>query len=213
MKDIVIIGGGGFGREVKCLIDDINNAKPQKVFNILGFIDDGIKVNTEVHEYKILGNIEYLKTLKKKPFVVFGIGHPDLKKKLRKQLEGFVFPALIHPTVDTNGYNIIIGEGCIVCKGTFLTCDIFIEDFVTINLACTIGHDVIIKAFSSLMPSVNVSGEVIIENGVFIGTGVKIVNQLTVGQNSIIGAGGVISKSIPSNCTAVGIPAKPIKYH
>ena len=86
-------------------------------------------------------------------------------------------------------------------------------DFVTINLACTLGHDAIIKSYSSLMPSVNVSGEVVIEEGVFVGTGVKIVNQVIIGKNSIIGAGAVVSKSIPESCTAVGIPAKPLKFH
>ena len=66
MKDIVIIGAGGFGREIKCLIDDINESSPTKLFNILGFIDDGVKVGTQIHEYKVLGNVEYLSTLKKK---------------------------------------------------------------------------------------------------------------------------------------------------
>ncbi len=213
MKDIVIIGAGGFGREIKCLIDDINESSPTKLFNILGFIDDGIKVGTQIHEYKVLGNVEYLSTLKKKPQIVFGIGHPPIKKKIIEQLEGFVFPSLIHPTVNVKGYNLIIGKGCIICKDSILTCDIKILDFVTINLACTLGHDAIIKSYSSLMPSVNVSGEVVIEEGVFVGTGVKIVNQMIIGKNSIIGAGAVISKPIPENCTAVGIPAKPLKFH
>ena len=63
------------------------------------------------------------------------------------------------------------------------------------------------------MPSVNISGEVIIKEGVYIGTGAKIVNQLDIGENTIVGAGAVVSKSLPANCTAVGIPAKPIKFH
>ena len=63
------------------------------------------------------------------------------------------------------------------------------------------------------MPGINVSGEVELEEGAYVGTGAKIINQITVGQNSTIGAGAVVSKSIPSNCTAVGIPAKPIKFH
>ncbi len=47
----------------------------------------------------------------------------------------------------------------------------------------------------------------------YCGTGVKIVNQTSVGEYSIIGAGAVITKAIPAKCTAVGIPAKPIKFH
>ena len=63
------------------------------------------------------------------------------------------------------------------------------------------------------MPSVNISGEVIISEKVYVGTGAKIINQIEIGENSIIGAGAVVSKSIPSNCTAVGVPAKPTKFH
>lgn len=62
------------------------------------------------------------------------------------------------------------------------------------------------------MPSVNISGEVHIKKKVYVG-GAKIINQLTLGDNTIVGAGAVVSKSLPPNCTAVGIPAKPIKYH
>ena len=78
---------------------------------------------------------------------------------------------------------------------------------------CTVGHDTQIEKYCSLMPSVNVSGEVLIKESVFIGTGSKIVNQIKIGCNSIIGAGAVVTRSIPSNCTAVGVPAKPIKFN
>ncbi|HAV03288.1 MAG TPA: acetyltransferase, partial [Chryseobacterium sp.] len=74
-------------------------------------------------------------------------------------------------------------------------------------------HDTIIKDYCSFMPSVNISGEVTIEQGVYAGTGTKIINLLEIGENTIIGAGAVVSKSLPANCTAVGIPAKPIKFH
>ena len=56
-------------------------------------------------------------------------------------------------------------------------------------------------------------GEVVLEEAVYVGTGAKIINQLTIGKNTTIGAGAVVSKSLPENCTAVGIPAKPIKFH
>ena len=63
------------------------------------------------------------------------------------------------------------------------------------------------------MPGVNVSGEVILNEGVYVGTGSKIINQVAVGDYAIIGAGAVVSKSLPENCTAVGIPAKVIKIN
>lgn len=63
------------------------------------------------------------------------------------------------------------------------------------------------------MPSVNISGEVEIGEAVYVGTGAKIINQLKIGDNTIIGAGAVVAKDLPANCTAVGVPAKVIKFH
>ena len=61
MKNIVIIGAGGFGREVKVLVDDIN--KIRSTYNFLGFYDDGIEKGTLVNGYKVLGGISDLNKL------------------------------------------------------------------------------------------------------------------------------------------------------
>ena len=67
--------------------------------------------------------------------------------------------------------------------------------------------------FVSIMPGVNVSGDVIISSNTFIGTGVTIINQKSIGKNSIIGGGAVVVKDIPDNSLAVGNPAKVIKSY
>lgn len=213
MKDIIIIGAGGFGREVKCLIEDINKSLPKKKYNVIGFIDDGLEKGMDIHDLQVLGGMDYLLALEEKPSLVLGIGTPRTKESIQISLKDYDFPNIIHPSVDIDGCNISIGNGCVICKGSILTCDINIGNFVTINLMCSIGHDAVIKNFSSLMPSVNISGEVLIEKNVFIGTGAKVINRLTIGSNTIVGAGAVVSKSLPMNCTAVGIPAKPIEFH
>ena len=106
-----------------------------------------------------------------------------------------------------------IGEGSIITAGNVITVNTEIGNHVILNLSCTVGHDTIIGDYSSCMPATNISGEVKMAPCVYIGTGVKIVNQVEIGENTIIGAGAVVAKSIPDNCTAVGIPAKPIKFH
>ena len=123
------------------------------------------------------------------------------------------FPSLIHPNVLIGSDEVIIGNGCIICASNIITVNISIGNFVILNLGCTVGHDTRIGDYCSFMPAVNISGEVIIENSVYVGTGAKIINLLTIGNSTIVGAGAVVSKSLPEKCTAVGIPAKPIKYH
>jgi len=213
MKKIAIIGAGGFGREVKMLIDQINIEK--LTYEIIGFYDDDKSLPELINGIPYMGTIETLLKRDDKISLAIGIGIPVIKEKIIEQLIGnkFEFPTLIHPSVIIGNDDVAIGKGTIVCAGNIITCNIQIKDFVTLNLSCTVGHDTIINDFASFMPSVNISGEVVIKEKVYVGTGAKIINQLEIGKNTIIGAGAVVSKSLPANCTAVGIPAQPIKFH
>ena len=214
MEKIVIIGAGGFGREVKALIDQINSVSHK--YEFLGFYDDGYDKETIINYNKVLGSIEDLIKLDEKINVVIAIGLPYVKRKIVERLKtnlNIIFPTLIHPSVLIGHEFVSIGKGCIICAGNIITCNIKIKDFVILNLMCTVGHDTIINSYASFMPSVNISGEVVIHEEVYVGTGAKIINQLEIGNQTIVGAGAVVSKTLPEKCTAVGIPAKPIKFH
>jgi len=213
MKNIVIIGGGGFGREVKMLIDQINEV--DKKYNFLGYYDDGMEPLSLINGYPVLGSIRDLNTISEEVCVVLAIGTSQLRENILLQINNSVieFPILIHPNVIIGDDMVFIGEGCIICAGSIITVNINIGKHVIINLACTVGHDTTIEDFCSFMPAVNISGEVNIGRCTYIGTGAKIINQVSIGENTIIGAGAVVAKSLPANCTAVGIPAKPIKFH
>ena len=213
MKDIVIVGAGGFGREVKTIIDAIN--ANSKTYNFLGFYDDTIAKGTLINNAPILGNLNDLNALNTTVGVLLGIGDPISKSKIIEFLKNelLYFPTIIHPSVIISQDDVTIDNGCIICAGTIITCNIKLGKFVTLNLMCTVGHDTTIGDYCSFMPSVNISGEVQIEEKVYVGTGAKIINRLEIGKATIVGAGAVVSKSLPENCTAVGIPAKPIKFH
>jgi sugar O-acyltransferase (sialic acid O-acetyltransferase NeuD family) len=213
MKKIAIFGAGGFGREVKTIIDEIN--KNNKVYDFIGYFDDGKDKGVLVNNFPILGGLNELNNLEEDLCIVICVADPKIKKNIVNKINNtkISFPSIIHPKSSISNDYVNIAKGCIVCEGTIITCNIDIEDFVILNLFCTVGHDTKIGAFSSFMPSVNISGEVNIEECVYVGTGAKIINLLEIGKNTIVGAGAVVSKSLPQNCTAVGIPAKPIKFH
>ena len=214
MKDIAIFGVGGFGREVLALIKDINKVEP--TWNIVGFFDDGCEKGVMVNGYPNLGKTEDLNKWEMPLNIAVSIGSPVIKKKILDKITNPLveYPTLIHPTVWIGDKDFVeIGKGCIICAGNMITTNIKIEDFVILNLECTVAHDTIIKNYAAFMPSVNISGEVVIGEGVYVGTGAKIINQLEIGDYTIVGAGAVVSKTLPSHCTAVGVPAKPIKFH
>lgn len=211
MKNIVIIGSGGFGREVAWLIEDINEVKP--TWNIIGFVDDNPEMLGEkLNGYEVVGNIDWL--MSQEYYVVNAIAGTNTRKNMMDKLSNSnnKYPTLIHPNVIISDTS-TIGEGTIICAGNIISVNVTIGKHVIINLDSTIGHDAIIEDFTTILPSVNVSGNVIVNKRVSIGTGSAIIQGLSVGENTIVGAGAVVVKDIPANCTAVGTPAKPIKFH
>ena len=213
MKKIAIFGAGGFGREVKTIIDEINKVKKQ--YDFVGFFDDGFQRGGIINGFPVLGGVADINQLQEKFAIVIAIGDPKTKAKIHQIItnELIEYPNIIHPKAMISDDYVEIGIGNIITAGCIITCNIKIEDFVILNLMCTVGHDTTIKSYASFMPSVNISGEVIIHEKVYVGTGAKIINQLEIGQNTIVGAGAVVAKTLPENCTAVGIPAKAIKFH
>ena len=211
MKDLVIIGAGGFGREVAWLIDEINHN--QKQWNLLGFLDENPSLHgQELNGYPVLGGLGWLRG--KGVSCVVAIGEPVAKKNVIQSLinDQISFATLIHPDVHPSS-SVTFGEGCIVCAGTILTVNVEIGNHVILNLGCTIGHDVSIGDYATILPGVNVSGAVVISEEVSVGTGSAIIQGVTIGTGTIVGAGAVVTRSLPAHCTAVGSPAKPIKFH
>lgn len=213
MKKLYIIGAGGFGREVVWLVERINKQNP--TWNLQGYIDDNQKLHgTMQGGYPIIGDCDYLISLNEEAWVVCAIGNAQIRKKIINKLETasqLHFATLIDPSVIMSE-KITIGEGCIICASSILTVDIHIGRHVIVNLDCTIGHDAYVNDYVTIYPSVNVSGNVNVGECVELGTGTQIIQGKNIGIKSIVGAGSVVVKDIPEKCTAVGIPAKPIKF-
>ena len=213
MKDIVIFGASGFGREVAWLIERINDKN--KEWNIVGFVDDDDEIQgCNINGYPVLGKSDYVKNYN--GYLICAVGFSSTRKKVIEKLQkinsNIKFATVIDPSVVMSNL-VEIGKGCIICANTILTTNIKIGDFCTINLACTIGHDAVLEDYVTLYPTVNVSGNTHYGELVELGTGTQIIQGKTVGARTIVGAGSVVVKDLPADCTAVGVPAKPIKFH
>lgn len=215
MKDIIIIGAGGVGREVAFIIEEINKETP--TWNILGFVDDNKEIHGKViNGYSVLGGLSYLKKYGKKeekPKVVIAIANYNVKKNIAIKINNkFNFATIIHPEVSIHN-TVNIGNGSIIYKGVIMTTNITIGNHVIVSPKCGIGHDSIIKDYVSLLWNVNISGNDVIEEGVLIGSAATVIQGKRVGQAAIIGAGAVVVKDVLSNTTNVGVPSNIIKYN
>lgn len=213
-NQLAIYGAGGFGREVLMLIQQINQVKQR--WSFVGFYDDGLAAGTRINDYWVLGNRQTLNQQTEPLAVVIAVGNPAVKKQIVRAITNplIEYPALIHPDVTLLDEQYIeVGSGSIVCAGAILTVNVWVGQHVLINLNCSVGHDAILENYCSLMPGVNVSGKVTLQEEVYVGTGATLINQLTVGTGTTIGAGAVVVQSLPAHCTAVGSPARPVKFH
>lgn len=213
MKDLIIFGASGFGREVAWLVERINNVAP--TWNLLGFMDDDDSIQGSlINGYKVLGKTKDVSSYPDAYFVC-AVGASRTREKIVNNLKSvnpdIKFGTVIDPSVEKSDL-VSIGEGSIICAHTIITVNISIGKHVIINLDCTVGHDAVLGDFVTLYPSVNVSGITKIGHAVELGTGMQIIQGKTVGDYSIVGAGAVVVKDIPEKCTAVGSPAKPIKF-
>ena len=210
MKNIVIIGAGGVGRETSLIIQQINEL--ELTWNLIGFIDDNENSwGKVINGYSVIGGIDSLEVLPSDTYIIIAIANYEIKRKIVNRINNkFKFATIIHPRVWINDY-ITVGEGTIIYEGAILTANIEIGNHVIISPKCGIGHDSIIKDYVSLLWNVNVSGNDIIEEGVMMGSGSTVIQGKKIGKASIVGAGAVVIEDVDIYSTVVGVPAKTIK--
>lgn len=126
-KPIVIVGAGGLGKEIACLIEGISE------YQVIGFYDDGIpKDELILGKYPVLGTTSDLKSLNNEQSVVVAFGNPKTRKKVWELLasnEKLSFPVLIHPqALLMNNERITLGRGVVVFPFSILTTDIVLGD-------------------------------------------------------------------------------------
>ena len=211
MKKIIIIGAGAFSREVHWLIEEINNTKNE--WEVLGFLDDNLENKGKIiHGKPVLGQIEELKFLSEDVYSIVTIANGNVREKIVNKFKNRKYATLIHPNVSIHSSN-SIGEGTIICSGNIITVDVNIGKHVIVNLSCTIGHDAVINDYVTIFPGVNISGGVHVGKNSNIGTGSAILQYLKIGKNVTLGSLSNVIRDIPSDCTAVGNPAKVIKKY
>lgn len=208
MYDIIIIGAGGFGREVYLWTKD---SFPKDQYTIKGFLDDNPRIldNYDI-DISIIGNLDNYE-IKNQDRFLFAVGDIDIKKSLivRLKRRGAKFLTLIHPgAIVANTAK--IGEGVIICPFCLVSDNVLLEDFVMMNVYSSCGHDVKVGSYSILSPYATLNGFVILEDEVFLGTHATVIPYKKVGCKSKISANSVVMRDVPANKMVFGVPGKAI---
>ena len=211
MQKLLIYGASGLGREILDMIMEINLISPQ--YEIDGWLDDGLPFGTVINNVTVLGNIDYISTVDSCA-VVLAIADPNIKEQLYNKIKAknakIVFPTIVHPSSSVSPLS-ELDEGVIITRFCWVTANTKIGKCVLLKTRCDVGHDSRIGDFSSLMPSVNISGNVTTGKKVYIGVQSALLQGLSIGDGSIIGMGSKVMTNVPANCTVLGNPAKVIQ--
>ena len=208
MYNIIIVGAGGFAREVYYWADDTFSKKNYRIKGFLSYNQiDLDRCNMKV---SIIGNDNNYKIEEDDRFVI-AIGDIDIKKRAVNTLKkrGAKFISLIHPTsliVPTAK----IGEGVVICPYCLVSDNVQLDDFVMMNTYASCGHDVKVGKYSILSPYVALNGFVKLENEVFVGTHATVISYKKVGFQSKISANSVVMRDVAQNKIVFGVPGKAI---
>lgn len=208
---IVIIGCGGFGREVHDVIDAVNAVAHQ--WDLLGYVDDSpSEANLDRVARRgstVLGGTDWFARASTDVRYLIGIGTGSVRRLLDTRLAaaGFSSPVLVHPSA-TLGGDVRLGPGTIVCAGVRVTTNIETGRHVHLNINTTVGHDSVLHDYATINPLVAVSGDVTIGDEVMMGTHSSVLQGLTIGARSIAGAGSCVVRDVPPDVVVKGVPAR-----
>lgn len=211
MRDLLVLGAGGQGREAVLVAEAMNRVRP--TWNVLGFVErDGAAVGTTVGRHRVVCRDADVGAMD--AALVVAVGDPQAVSRAVKRLGDLPasrFANLVHPSVSLEGDPLTWGVGNVVAAGTIFTTEVRIGSWNYVNLACTVSHDVVIGDCCVVNPGARLSGGVRIGSRCLIGAGACILQGRTVGDDARVGAGAVVTHDVAPGTTVVGVPARPLR--
>lgn len=211
MKEILIYGFGGFGHEVACVINHINEVEP--TWKIVGYIDDGVEIGAACKYGKVLGGIDVLNAWETPVSVVIAIGSPKYLALLPSKITNPLvdFPNIIAPNVFFfDKESVFMGKGNVITFGCRFSCNIHMGDFNILDGGISLGHDATIGSNNMLFPEVRVSGQTTIGDKNYFGSRCFVAQCLKIGCENRFGAGTYILRKIKDGGLYMGNPAKKV---
>ena len=205
--EIIVYGSGG---HAKVVADVVASAGEHR---IVAFIDDtrgepgslrGCPVYTSLTDPALAGVDAGL--------VAIGDNwaRAQVVRKILGLSPGFRFVSAVHASAQI-GSGVQIGAGAVLMPGVVVNADSVIGAHCILNTACSLDHDCLLGEFASLAPGVVVGGGVQIGARCAIGLGAQVIHRVRIGEGSIVGAGSLVTRSVPDQVVAYGSPCKTVR--
>ncbi|MBX7267807.1 acetyltransferase [Micromonospora sp. Llam7] len=213
MRDLVIVGAGGFARETAAVVRAVNDVRP--TWRLRGFLDDDPALHgTERAGLPILGAIDRLADLSD-PAVVVCVGNPRdyaARQRIvhRLALPAERYPAIVHPAAQV-GTGSSVGPGTVLLAGVVLTADVTVGAHVAVMPQVVLTHDDRVADHVTLASGVRLGGGVVLRTGAYLGAAALIRESVTVGEWSLVGMGSVVLRDVPPGEVWLGNPARRLR--
>lgn len=211
MKKLLLIGASGHAKVVLDVFERMGKHE------IIGFIDSNKPSTEPFMGYPVLGTEAILSNPEfQQPELEFFVSIGDnwirslVVENIRSMIPHAVFATGIHPSAQI-GKDVQIGEGTIVMAGVTINPSCKIGNFAMLNTQSSMDHDGRLEDFASLAPGVITGGNVQVGAFSAIGLGAKIIHGISIGKHSVIGAGALVNKSIPSFHVQYGVPSRFVR--
>ena len=208
MDKIIIVG---FSGHAKVIIDIIEQ---EGRYRIAGFLHKHRKTGEQILGYQILGKDEDLPELMARhglKGMIVAIGDNFIRSKvaarLREACPSLPFVSAIHPDASI-AKDVSTDEGTVIMAGVRVNPSCQIGRFCILNTNSSLDHDSIMENFSSLAPHVTTGGNCRIGEYSAISIGSMLIQDVHVGEHTVIGAGSTVLKHVESFCVAYGTPAR-----
>jgi len=209
MQSLIILGGGGYAIQIAWM------AARSGLFQVVGMLDETIASPQDRNGIPVRASIDGLLALCGKgevPRLIAAVGNIGLRARWHTEHSGrFEFASFVDPLAFVSP-NAQIGRNCVVLFSTICSVDAVIGDGTHINVLCQVSHQVVVGKFCNVSSGVKLTGGSKVGDRCEIGTNACVLPNVRVGNDCIVGAGAVVNRDLPDGVTAVGVPARIIKY-
>lgn len=210
MKNLLIVGAGGFGREMFCAARE--SVGFGENFRIKGFLDANPAALDGFSGYPDIVGAPEMYAVSQGDVFVTALGSIEARRRCAGLIEarGGRFMPIIHRSASI-GQNVVIGEGSFVAHNAVLTADVKVGRHSCVFHGTVIGHDTVLGDFSHVYSLVSIGGGVRIGEGASVFPGAKIVPRITVGDGATVGIGSTVVGSVAPGVTVFGSPATRLR--